>query len=87
MLANTPVLAPLLPCSPKNPFITKFCDLKGVLFCVGFGEAEHIRRVPMCDNEPKDTEKSPFQAGSGLNALALRGGCRQRINDLRKIAV
>ena len=27
-----------------------------------FGEAEHIRLPPMCDNEPKGTEILPFQA-------------------------
>ena len=31
---------------------------------------EHIRLAPMCDSEPKATEKSSFEAGSGLNALA-----------------
>ena len=36
-----------------------------------FGEAEHIRLPPMCDNEPKSTEMLPFQAGSSLNALAM----------------
>jgi len=51
--------------------VTKFCDLKGALFCVDFGEAEHIRLTPLCDNEPKDTEKSPFKAGSDFNALAM----------------
>ena len=35
-----------------------------------FGEAEHIRLPPMCDNEPKSTEMLPFQADSSLNALA-----------------
>ena len=35
-----------------------------------FGEAEHIRLPPMCDNEPKGTEILPFQAGSSFNALA-----------------
>ena len=35
-----------------------------------FGEAEHIRLSPMGDNEPKDAEKPPFKAGSGLNSLA-----------------
>ena len=35
-----------------------------------FGEAEHIRLPPMCDNEPKSIEKQPFQADSSFNALA-----------------
>ena len=35
-----------------------------------FGEAEHIRLSPMCDNEPKSIEKQPFQADSSFNALA-----------------
>ena len=26
----------------------------------------------MCDKEPKDALKPPFQAGSGLNALAMQ---------------
>ena len=38
----------------KNPSFTKFCDLKGAIFCVDFGEAKPIRLTPMGDNEPKD---------------------------------
>ena len=37
---------------------------------MSFGEAKLIRLTPMCDNKPKATEKPPFKAGSGLNALA-----------------
>ena len=55
----------------KNPFITKFCDLKGAAFCVDFGEAKLIRLTPMGVGEPKAAEKPPFKAGLGLNALAM----------------
>ena len=37
-----------------------------------FGEEEHIRLTPMCDDEPKDARKPPFKANEGLNALAKR---------------
>ena len=56
--------------TPQNPLFTKFCDLKGAVFCVGFGEDKHIRLAPMCANEPKAAKNQPFKAGSGLNALA-----------------
>ena len=59
-----------MPRTSKNPLFTKFCDLKCAVFCVDFGEAKRIRLSPMRDNEPKDAEKPPFKAGSGLNALA-----------------
>jgi len=59
-----------VPRTPKNPLFTKFCDLKGAVLCMDFGEAEQIRLSPICDNEPKDALKQPFKAGSGLNALA-----------------
>ena len=58
-----------MPRTPKNPLLTKFCDLKGAVFCMDFGEAKRIRLTPIRDNEPKDTQKPPFKAGSGLNAL------------------
>ena len=59
-----------MPRTPKNPLFTKFVDLKGAVFCVGFGEAKLIRLTPMSANEPKNAEKPPFKADLGLNALA-----------------
>ena len=37
-----------------------------------FGDAKPIKLSLMSDKEPKDALKPPFEAGSGLNALALR---------------
>ena len=59
-----------MPRTPKNPLFTKFVDLKGAVFCVGFGEAKLIRLTPMSANEPKNAEKPPFKADLGLNTLA-----------------
>ena len=42
-----------IPPPPKKPFATKFFDLSGAIFCGDFGEEEHIRLSPMCDDEPK----------------------------------
>jgi len=42
-----------VPCTPKNPLFTKFCDLKGAVFCVNFGEDKRIRLTPMRANKPK----------------------------------
>ena len=54
----------------KILLFTKFYDLKGVIFCVDFGEAEPIRLSTIGDNEPKDAEEPPFKAGSGFDAFA-----------------
>ena len=55
ILANPSGFAAFLPCTPKNHCLTKFCDLKGAVFCMDFGEAKHIRLTPMGADEPKDT--------------------------------
>ena len=76
MLVNPKGLTALLPCPTKNPLMTKFEDLKVTVLWVDFGEEEHIRLTPMCDDEPKDARKPPFKANEGLNALAKRSAGR-----------
>ncbi len=44
----------------QKSFLTKFCDLKGAVLRVDFGDAEHKRKSLMCDKEPKDAFKPPF---------------------------
>ena len=60
ILVNPLGFTAFLPRTSKNSLFTKFCDLKGAVFCVNFGEAKHIMLTHMCDNEPKDAEKPPF---------------------------
>ena len=66
-----------MPCPTKNPLLTKLEDLKVTVLWVDFGEEEHIRLTPMCDDEPKDARKPPFKANEGLTALAKRSAGRK----------
>ena len=54
ILVNPLGFTVFLPRTSKNSLFTKFCDLKGAVFCMNFGEDKHIRLTPMCANEPKD---------------------------------
>ena len=54
MLVNPKGLTPLLPCTTKNPLLTKFKDLKVAVLRVDLGEEERIRLTPISDDEPKD---------------------------------
>ena len=49
-----------------------------------FGEEEHIRLTPMCDDEPKDARKPPFKANEGLNALAKRSTGRIKVKFVER---